>query len=59
MDLYEKELRDYELYIKSKYPEAHFVDGIILDAKVTEEEREYYEKVYNDWLNNRNVRENN
>lgn len=50
-----KELKDFELEIKQEYPEAEFVNGAILNAKVSEEKQEYYFKLYTEYLKNKNM----
>lgn len=42
----EKELKDFELDIKSKCLRAEFIDGIILNVKIPLEFFEYYSKLY-------------
>jgi hypothetical protein len=42
----EKELRDFELDIKSKCLTAEFIDGIILNVKLPQEDFDYYAKLY-------------
>lgn len=50
-----KELKDFELEIKQKHPEAEFVNGTILNAKVSEEKQEYYFKLYTEYLRINNM----
>lgn len=46
----EKELRDFELDVKSKCLTAEFIDGIILNVKLPLEVFEYYSKLYEECL---------
>ena len=43
---YAKQLKDHEIDIKFRFPEADFVDGKIINAEVSDEEREEYLKEY-------------
>ena len=45
----EKELRDFELDIKTKCLTAEFIDGIILNVKLPLEVFEYYSKLYEEY----------
>lgn len=45
----EKELRDFELDVKSKCLTAEFIDGIILNVKLPLEVFEYYSKLYEEY----------
>lgn len=44
--LIEKALKDLELHIKMRFPEAEFLDGHILNVSLSEEEHEEYSKLY-------------
>ena len=50
----DKELKDFELAIKMRCLTAEFIDGYILNVKLTEEEFEYYSEFYDEYHKNVN-----